>query len=153
LSYTPLVTSPSASSSLSRRSSPKLAPLAERIVSGALACLFLFGAAVQYNDPDPIRWAAIYLAATAVCVGHATRPMPFAAGAVVAVASLIWAIVLAPDAFRVVPSLSELTGTFQMMAPGVEELREFVGLLILTASTGVLAFRARRRSAVPGDEA
>ena len=141
------MTSPSASTAGTARPSPALAPLAERIVSGALACLFLFGAAVQYNDPDPLGWAAIYLAAMAVCAGHALRPMPFLPGALVALAALLWAIVLAPSALQLMPSFAEVTGTFRMMAPGVEELREFGGLMIIAVVTGILAFRARRRSA------
>ena len=58
---------------------------------------------------------------------------------------VIWAAALAPAAFAVVPSFAEVTGTFRMMAPGVEELREFGGLLIIAAATGVLSLRARQR--------
>ena len=33
-----------------------------------MAALFFFGAAVQYNDPDPVRWVAIYIAGAVACL-------------------------------------------------------------------------------------
>src|SRR5688572_11586761 len=74
---------------------PGMAPRAERIVCAVMAVLFSFSAAVQYNDPDPIRWAAIYLAAMAVCIGYVARPMPALPAVLVAVASLGWALIWA----------------------------------------------------------
>jgi Transmembrane family 220, helix len=34
-----------------------------RVINWVMAVLFLFAAVVQYNDPDPVRWMAMYLAA------------------------------------------------------------------------------------------
>ena len=122
-----------------------LAPPLERAVSAVLALLYLFSAAVQYNDPDPVRWMAIYLAAAVVCAAHALRPMTAVPGAIVAAAALIWALIWTPDALKTLPSFGDAT-KFQMMAPGVEEVRELLGLLIVVAGTGGLALRARLRS-------
>lgn len=33
-----------------------------RLLNLFFAALFLFGAVVQLNDPDPVRWVAIYMA-------------------------------------------------------------------------------------------
>ena len=33
-----------------------------RIASASFALLFAFGAVVQWNDPDPLRWMAAYAA-------------------------------------------------------------------------------------------
>lgn len=42
--------------------------------------LFLLAVAVQWNDPDPVRWMAIYGAAFGVCLVVAlSRPLPLAA--------------------------------------------------------------------------
>ena len=38
-----------------------------RGVNGLTTCVFLLFAVVQYNDPDPVRWMAIYLAAALCC--------------------------------------------------------------------------------------
>lgn len=132
------------------RPMPSMAPAAERVSAALLCLVFLFGAAVQYNDPDPLRWAAIYLAAAAVAAGHALRPMPPLPSALVAAVSLIWAVAMAPDALRTLPSGSDIAGDFKMMSPGVEEAREALGLLIIAIATGVLAFRARARMTQAG---
>jgi hypothetical protein len=46
--------------------------LALRLASGLFAALFLLGAIVQINDPDPLRWMLLYLAAAAL----RRRPAP-----------------------------------------------------------------------------
>ena len=147
VSYTPAVSVSSVSPAKSNaiKNGAVLAPPAERAVSAVLALLFLFSAAVQYNDPDPVRWAAIYLAAMAVCIGHALRPMTALPGAIVAGVALIWAAIWTPDALKTLPSFGDAT-KFQMMAPGVEEVRELLGLLIVVIATGLLALRARQRA-------
>jgi Transmembrane family 220, helix len=147
LSYTPLVSASSMSPVRpdSAKGGAVMAPPLERIVSALLVPLFLFSAAVQYNDPDPVRWAAIYLAAMAVCLGHALRPMTPLPGALVAGVALIWAAIWTPGALKTLPSFGDAT-KFQMMAPGVEEVRELLGLLIVVVATGLLALRARQRA-------
>jgi hypothetical protein len=42
--------------------------MAFRIVDALMALIFLAAVAVQYNDPDPIRWMAIYGAACLLSV-------------------------------------------------------------------------------------
>ena len=125
---------------------PGMAPRAERIVCAVMAVLFSFSAAVQYNDPDPIRWAAIYLAAMAVCIGYVARPMPALPAVLVAVASLGWALIWAPGAFGSLPSAGDVATDFKMMSPGVEEFREELGLLIVVVTMAILAVRSRARA-------
>lgn len=38
-----------------------------KILNLILTILFILFAAVQYNDPDPIHWMALYLFVAAVC--------------------------------------------------------------------------------------
>lgn len=117
-------------------------PPALRIACGAFAALFLFGAAVQWNDPDPLRWMAAYLAAAGVSAGAAAgRPLPVATAVVLAglVAFLVpWLPALqhgSPEALR----------SFGMSgAPEEEELREAWGLILLVSWTGFLLFRCLR---------
>jgi hypothetical protein len=102
-----------------------------------MAVLFLFSAAVQYNDPDPLRWMAIYLVATLACAQHARRRLSWPLPTVVALVASSWAATLAPVA---TPS-----AMFQhdMSTPGVEEAREMFGLLLVAAWTAVLAALGR----------
>ena len=58
--------------------------------------MFAFSAIVQFNDPDPSRWIAIYAAATLVCgfeLGRRVKPM---LAALISAAALAWAASIAP---------------------------------------------------------
>ena len=115
-----------------------------RIASGLLGALFLLGAAVQYNDPDPLRWAAIYFAAAAACMLAAFGRGHWALPAAVGVVAAAWAATLAPSVLgKVVPS--ELVGAWEMKDARVEVGREMYGLLIIAAWMAVLAFTHLRR--------
>jgi hypothetical protein len=113
------------------------------IANALFALLFALGAAVQYNDPDPLRWMAIYLAAAAVsamaAIGVPRWPLPAAVGAV----ALIWAATLAPTVLGQV-GLGELFSAWDMESAEIERGREMYGLLIIALWMGVAAFRAWR---------
>jgi hypothetical protein len=67
-----------------------------RIANGVMAVLFAFAAAVQDNDPDPLRWMAMYglgmLACGLALAGRLPRLLPALAG----LGALVWAATLAP---------------------------------------------------------
>lgn len=42
--------------------------LAFKIITGLLLAYFLFAAAVQYNDPDPVHWMLLYLTSAVACL-------------------------------------------------------------------------------------
>ena len=117
-----------------------------RLLTATMAVLFLVGAAVQYNDPDPFRWIAIYLAAATACLlalFHRTR---WWVPAAIGVVALAWALALAPGAFfGVCPG--QLFATWKMANPRVEEGREMYGLLVIFIYMTVLAVTHRRRGA------
>ena len=114
-----------------------------RILTGAMAILFLFAAAVQYNDPDPLRWMAIYGLAALTCglslVGRLPRLAPVAVG----LAALGWAATLAPGVVGRV-SVGDLFESYAMKSEPVEEAREMGGLLIVTVWMAVLALTVPR---------
>ncbi len=39
-----------------------------RWINAPLSLYFLFAAAVQYNDPDPVHWMLLYLASAVTCI-------------------------------------------------------------------------------------
>jgi hypothetical protein len=113
-----------------------------QIANLVMAAAFASSALVQYNDPDPWRWGAIYLAATGVCVwGRGPRSVwPLA----VALVAGIWAMTLAP----VVVAHARFADAFAPMSgdqPIVEQTREMLGLLLVADWMCVLLFRGWRR--------
>jgi hypothetical protein len=102
------------------------------------ALLFLFGALVQYNDPDPLRWMAIYLAASVSCFLAGFNNIGWQFPAAVAVIALVWALIWAPQAFPNV-RFGEMFEAWEMKSVRVEEGREMYGLLIIFVVMTILA--------------
>lgn len=102
-----------------------------RILHGLMAALFLFAAALQYNDDDLVRWLVIYLAGATVCIlAVLDRPKPkLAAG--VALMALAWAaLYVALGAWRV--PLPELFSQWEMKDQTIVAGREMNGLFIIS---------------------
>lgn len=122
-----------------------------RSVNVVLTLWFLLNAAVQFNDPDPLLWIAIY-GTVAIIAGLAvfTRfylPLIAATLAVCLGGSLY----LLPSAFELFlhHEPGELLSGMSPDRPYVEEARESLGLLIATAALVyflVLAIRQRGRT-------
>jgi hypothetical protein len=121
-----------------------------RSVHGVLAALFLISALLQWNDPDPVRWALLYgAAAIAAGLAAAARPQPLLtaglAGACLVWMSFLWDGIVA---FARRGDWSLLAATMQAGEPMIEESREFLGLAIVLAWCAVaLATGKRRRPA------
>ena len=96
-------------------------------LSYVLAAVFLYAAAVQYNDPDPVRWTAFYGVAALVSLFSGFRPLPPIIPLVLAVAAGIGAAVVAPTVWA------------DLKMTGTEEERELAGLLLVGAWMLVLA--------------
>lgn len=115
-------------------------------MSALFAVLFAWAAVLQWNDPDPLVWAAVYGAgAVASALGAAGRlAWPFAA--TVSAIALVWAGVLATRTVGVV-DFARLFDSFEMKGDlRIEEAREMVGLLIVGGWNAVLAWVARREA-------
>jgi transmembrane protein TMEM220 len=111
-----------------------------------MAALFILAVAVQYNDPDPIRWMTMYGLAAVSCLLAVKGKLPWFVPAVIGTVALIWASTLAPGVIRA-PSLEGFFGSMQMKTPAVEEAREMFGLLIVALWMAVLAVRSIRAPA------
>jgi hypothetical protein len=113
-----------------------------RAADAMVLLLFTFGAVVQVNDPDPVRWIAVYALAAAACLLSLLRRLHWALPALLGAVALAWAATLAPRVVGRVP-FGEMFGAFEMRSVGIEESREMYGLLIIAAWMAVLALRAR----------
>jgi hypothetical protein len=111
-----------------------------RVANVLFAALFLFSVIVQVNDPDPIRWMAIYGAAMGACIARGRAP--WWVMAIIGGIAILWALTLAPGVF----SEAELADLVRTMKHEnhAEEAREMSGLLIVAAWMAALLWDARR---------
>jgi hypothetical protein len=109
----------------------------------AMLVLFVAAAGLQYNDPDPLVWMAIYGLAATACGLYAAHRLAWSFAASVSVAALVWAATFAP---RVLGTAlpGDLVRSMEAETPQIEESREALGLLIVAAWMTALAVRARR---------
>jgi hypothetical protein len=108
-----------------------------RVANAVLLAAFAAFTAVQWNDPDPVRWMLIYGAAAAACAWALRRPVPWPVAVAVGAVALVWALALAPGVLAE-SALSRAFSPEGMMSPGVEEAREMLGLLIVAVWMAVL---------------
>jgi len=102
--------------------------------------LFLWSAYVQLNDPDPLRWIAIYTVAALVCIVPAAKRGGAVSAWLVSSVATAWAFWLAPDAMQL-NNLSDLTASMQADRPELEAAREALGLAIVSIWTAGLGLR------------
>lgn len=118
-----------------------------RMANRIMALLFLTSAALQFNDPDPWRWIAIYGAAGFACIAveRSAGTWPIAAG--VGLAAIVWAVRLSPILPDVQPS--DLVKTMHADTPTIELGREFLGLSVLAVwlvTITIVSMRANRQA-------
>jgi hypothetical protein len=103
-----------------------------------MALLFVFAAALQYNDEGALPWIAMYLAAAAPCVFAVFGRPRWRLASGVAILAFLWACVyLFQGAWRVPPSA--MFSEWTMSNDQVREARELYGLALIA---GFMAFSA-----------
>jgi hypothetical protein len=115
-----------------------------RVVDLSMVALFALATLVQFNDPDPIRWIAIYGAVVLLSALVLTRRRlsPYLPGAL-ALLSVGWALSIVVSG----PGWSEYGHMFdawEMKSLPIEEAREASGLLLAALWMAALSYRARR---------
>lgn len=116
-----------------------------RALTVLIGVFFLLAVVVQYNDPDPLRWMAIYGAAAVACLLLLRGGLPRWLPALVGLVALVWAATLTPGVVgQVAPG--DLFREVKMASPAVEEAREMIGLLIVAVWMLVLFVVAPRRA-------
>lgn len=112
-----------------------------------MAALFGVSAVLQYNDPDPLPWIAIYGAAAVACVLWGLRRATWPVAAPVALISAVWAALLLPGVLGHI-DLSDLFLRMSEKGGRVEVGRETGGLTIVLAwMVALQVFERRRRRA------
>lgn len=103
-----------------------------RALNGLMAVLFAIAVVVQYNDPDPLRWMAIYSAALAVSILAAVRGgAPVALPVTVGAIALAWGLILAGSGSATPRDYQQMFAAWEMKNTSIEEAREATGLLIV----------------------
>lgn len=123
-----------------------------RVLNIVLTLWFLLSAAVQFNDPDALRWIAIY-GATALIAGLAVFMRFYVPLIVVTLAvCLAWSLYLMPSVLQLFlhHEPSQLLNGMSPDRPYVEEARESLGLLIAAAALIYLLALAVKRKRPAG---
>ena len=118
-----------------------------RIASGVFAAVFLLGAVVQLNDPDPFLWILAYAISAALSLAGAFGRPYGIASAVAAAVYGIWFLTLAATLFG---APGEAFTSFRMQAETHEEPREAVGLILLSGWNAALFLWSRKRGSTAG---
>jgi len=115
-----------------------------KAVSWLMAGLLFLCVALQYNDPDPIRWMVMYGAGAIASVLLPRKRVAAAVAAVVGLVALVWAAMLIYEVWGVV-ALSDLANKMSEKGGAVEVEREAGGLLIEGVWLAIgAAYRSRR---------
>lgn len=106
--------------------------MTSKIIKAFLGLLFLVFAAVQFNDPDPYAWIAIYGCVGLVFIVSIFRPVSKRAVGFLMIALLLYAGTFIPGFWEWLnkPDKSELFGEMIYDRPYIEQTREFLGLLM-----------------------
>jgi hypothetical protein len=115
--------------------------------------LFLIGAAVQFNDPDPWRWAAVYALAATSCVLHGLGRPVWRLPALLLAVAVVWSALLLPEVLGQT-TWGEMTEAWTMRhdlpnSDNTEMGREMGGLILIFAwmiPQVVVGRRAQRSS-------
>ncbi len=105
------------------------------VISLVIALIFVGFAAVQYNDPDPITWIAIYGMMALLLLVNAYRRLPISVSVLPMLAAIVGAILLWPDEYQGIANKMD-------SRPGVELARESLGLAICALSCAYVAWRS-----------
>ena len=112
-----------------------------RVAAGAMTAVFAVSVAVQWNDPDPFRWIAIYGVAALLAARAAQGQLPLAPNALAL-------LVFGALALRALPELlaarEEAFTHWHMRSASDEVAREAGGLAICALWSAVQTWQALR---------
>ncbi|HEU5166712.1 MAG TPA: transmembrane 220 family protein [Chitinophagaceae bacterium] len=113
--------------------------------------IFIFFAALQYNDPDPYVWIPIYMYTSILCwlaFRNKFYPKAYLIGiiiyAVYAIGLFFWNNGVLEWAAK--HNAEDIAATMKAEKPWIEETREFFGLVILIVVLTINYFYAKRKA-------
>jgi hypothetical protein len=112
-----------------------------------MGLLFAVAVAVQYNDPDPARWMALYGAAFLVTLIAARRGSgPTVAAACVGAVALVWGLYWAISSGAALTLYEHMFDAWEMKNASIEEAREASGLFIVAIWMAIVAAHSRQQA-------
>jgi len=112
--------------------------------------VFIFFAALQYNDPDPYVWIPIYMYSAVLCwlaFRNKFFPKAYLAGIIIysvyAIGLFLWKNGVWD--WMTQHHAEDIASTMKAEKPWIEETREFFGLVILIVVLGINYFYTRRK--------
>jgi hypothetical protein len=109
----------------------------------ATTALFALSTVVQINDPDPLRWMALYGAAGAITAVSIRRRVAPAIMALVGAVAAAWGVHVVSGG-PLAGSYAHMFDAWEMRSVDIEQAREASGLFIVAAWMAVLGVRAIR---------
>jgi hypothetical protein len=119
-----------------------------KIFAWICVVIFIVFALLQLNDPDPVRWALVYLCAAGLWGTAAFDKVDVLACAGLAIIVTVWMCVWSPGFIQWIHlgTMAQLVGKLSMDKPYIEEAREFLGLGLILLSAAYLGIWRRQRT-------
>lgn len=113
--------------------------------------LFVFSAALQYNDPDPYLWMPIYMYGAVLCwlaFRNKYYPKAYLIGIFIFLGYAIYLFFAKDGVLDWINkhNAEDIAATMKAEKPWIEETREFFGLLLLIIALLVNYLYAKRKS-------
>jgi hypothetical protein len=113
--------------------------------------LFVFSAALQFNDPDPYLWIPIYMYGALLCwlaFRKKYYPKAYLIGIFIYLAYAIYLFFAKDGVLDWINehNAEDIASTMKAEKPWIEETREFFGLVILIVVLAINYFYGRRKS-------
>ena len=112
--------------------------------------LFVFSAALQYNDPDPYLWIPIYMYGALLCwlaFRDKYYPKAYLIGIFIYLAYAIYLFFAKDGVLDWINkhNAEDIASTMKAEKPWIEETREFFGLIILIVVLVIDFFYSKKR--------
>ena len=112
--------------------------------------LFVFSAALQYNDPDPYLWIPIYMYGALLCwlaFRNKYYPKAYLIGIFIYLTYAIYLFFAKDGVLDWINkhNAEDIAATMKAEKPWIEETREFFGLIILIVVLTINYFYAKKR--------
>ena len=111
--------------------------------------LFIFSAALQYNDPDPYLWMPIYMYGAVLCwlaFRNKYYPKAYLIGIFIYLGYAIYLFFAKDGVLDWINehNAEDIAATMKAEKPWIEETREFFGLIILIVVLAIDYFYSRK---------